>query len=262
MIVIGTFFLLILYLFTCSAVYKSVSRKTQSKKIKTVTIILLLLLGFGDNIAGNAVFYYLVWKKGGERIYRTVDNVPGFMLVTDYGGTVTTFMNDLYSGKYKFIEEQVTKGNFDESKFAEPWPYAREKGFYRFYFSNAGDDKCKDYFDHYAKYRRKPPFPADKCMAYERIESPKSKYSVEFDKETEILMTIIVLPVINVSIRSTIIKDPHTGNILAEANKIYYAGGWVSRCIFDYRQSRTYPYEPETIDGHKLIFNTLKPLQK
>lgn len=250
--------LAIAYFYFCRRVYRKVCRKTEKTWIRAVTVFLLIFLGFGDNIIGNAVFYYLVWKKGGERIYQKVENVQGFMLETDYGGTINSFMDGLFSGKYGFIEQHVTAGNFVQGKFAEPWPYAREKGYYRFYISKPGDNNCNDYFAKYSKYKKKPPYPADICMAYEKISSPISRYSVAFDERKVVSETWF-----HINLSSTTIKKMHTGEIIAESNVIYYAGGWISHAIFDYRQSKTYPEDTKKIFRNTdFVYQALRPVSK
>ena len=246
--------LAILYFYFCRAVYRKVRRKTEKMWIRAVTIVLLFFLGFGDNIIGNAVFYYLVWKKGGERIYQKVDSVPGFMLETDYGGMIHYFMKSLFSDKYKFVEQHVTEDMHPRA--LNYWPYAREKGYYRLYISKPNDNNCKDYIADYAKYNEKPPYPADKCMAYEKIESPQSKYSVEFGQKKKFSETYI-----HIALHTTTIKEIGTNKVIAESNIIYYAGGWIMHALLEYRQAKTYPENEDKIyDSTNFIHEVLKPI--
>lgn len=248
--------LAIVYFYFCRAIFRKVCKKTEKTWIRMVTVFLLLFLGVGDNIIGNAVFYYLVWKKGGERIYQKVENVPGFMLETDNGSTIESFMKELFSGKYEFIEEHVTENMHQRNIYK--WPYAREKGYYRFNISKPGDSRCNDYFADFAKYNRKPPYPADKCMAYEKIASPASRYSVVFMQRRVVSETYF-----HIRLRTTTIKDMHTGKTVAESNVIYYAGGWIAHAIFEYRQSKTYPEDTKKIFGRTdFIYQVLIPVSK
>jgi len=259
--------LVIAYFYFCWGVYRKVCRKTEKTWIRAVTVLLLIFLGFGDNIIGNAVFYYLVWKKGGERIYQKVENVPGFMLETDYYSEIRTFEKSLYSGRYDYIEVHLKKAPHIMKDGMPHWPNLVNEGYYRFVAANAGNEFCKDYENYYkelkATYRyaaesvNNPPVPG-KCIAYEKIEMPQSRYSVEFDKGKDVSETWF-----HISLQSTTIRDMHTGKTVAERNSIYYAGGWVMHAIFEYKQAKSFPEDPhDHIGGINFVYKILNPAIK
>jgi hypothetical protein len=265
MIALGTIILFCIYVIVFKAIYSNVCSKTQNLKYRVATIIILILLGFGDNIVGNIVFYYLVWEKGGERIYQSVENVSGFILETDYGNTVIPFMKYLFSNKYEFIEENVTRNNLDTKNNSQSLTYARTKGLYRFYVSNTKDENCKVYNEYYARRANNPNIPESartpqipgKCIASEKIESAKSKYLVKFDQDK------IISKIANVSMRSTTIKDIGTDTLIAESNIIYYTGGWYKKALFGNIGAKTYPYDHiKYFRDTSFIWRVLKPVRR
>lgn len=257
--------LTVLFIVVSITVYRYVCASTQDRKKRVTTIIFLLLLGFGDNLIGNIVYYYLVLTKGGEQIHQTVDNVPGFMLVTDRE-QIYMFMNDLFNNKYKYIEEYVTETNNDKLFTSS---FSQQKGLYRFSFEKRGSDGCGDFENFITTSAGDKNRYGNKCMASVAIASPTSKHVVSFDKKKEI--SSVVWPVmsnllnvpswLNVSIESTVIKEIESGKGIAEFNNVYYSGGWFRRGM-GHMGVRVYPEGRFGGLVHKdFVYKVLKPIK-
>lgn len=236
-----------LYFILARVTYRRVCTKTINSSIKCITVILLVSIFFLDNICGNIAYYNLIKTKGGERVYEKVDEVPGFMIETGTGWKIKPYFEELFDGKYKYIELKVTKNNKEAG-------YAREKGFYRFYISNNSDKKCEDYWNDIKKNTNRGlinQFPSDKCIAYERENTPISKYMVLFDIRKEYQLR-------NVRVTSNVIQEISTGRTIAERSIVSYAGGFIKYSLYGYSQSELYPKinpDPDEINFIRMVLN-------
>lgn len=213
MIVLAMLFVTWLYFLFARAIFRKVCATTEHRGTRIMTIVLLIILFFIDNIIGNSIYYYLIKTRGGERIYEQPAKIQGYMIETRHGGVIEDYAQDLFDGRYQYLELNVTKAYNDAY-------YAREKGFYRFFISQRGDARCTDYWRAMKKYSDRGwtfPFPADKCLAYSAITRPESRYILQADVRNDYFY--------NVSTRSTTIHDLSTGKLVAELTRIYYTGG-------------------------------------
>jgi hypothetical protein len=246
--------LAVLYLGIFAIVLVIAYKKVYSWKKLVFIVLTIIFLGFGDNILGNIVFYTLCTINGGERIYQTVDNVPGFMIVTDYGDAVANYVDDLINGRYQFIEEKVTLSNNYFNMY-----FAQKEGLYRFYVDTIGTTKCDEYV-HYMSHPSRKGKISDKCMASEVIDRPRSKYSVYLDK---IEIEAYLEPIINVRGISTVINEIETNRVIAKSSHYYYAGGWLKRGLFGYMKAKAFPNgEYTTTEKKEFIHKVLRSDKK
>lgn len=211
MIVLAILFATWLYFLFARAVFRKVCATTQHRGTRIIAVMLLIILFFIDNIIGNSMYYYLIKTRGGEHIYEQPVKVQGYLIEDKWGGIINYFAQDLFDGRYRYLELKTIKDDKEA-------PYARKAGYYRFYVSKNDDEKCADYL------RRKEKggwpmttFPADKCLAYTAINVPESRYMLRTDVRREYFF--------NVHTRGTTIHDLATGQLMAELTRIYYLGG-------------------------------------
>lgn len=217
---IGIFF----YVGLSCSIYRYVSKKTNKKSIKFITVFVLVLIAIGDNIVGETVFYYLCKTSGGIKIYKTADDVEGFY-VENYTNGLFPLISILFGGKYKYVEGEILNQEIDL--------FAEGEGLYRFNISDQNDDNCRAYnlwksgvmgnkVNYYEEYTSK-----EECISSNKINQKDSIYSVLYNDRQEFL------PFIFISRTRTEIKNMSTGEIVAEANEYSYSGGWVLQLFFD-----------------------------
>jgi hypothetical protein len=227
--ILGFFF----YLFLCILFYHYVCKKTESKRLRRLTIIILVLLATWDNILGLAYYFYLCKTQGGLTIYRTVKNVEGYFDTSGIYGFIGEYP-DLVGGKYKFVEVEVKRDlTWDERErrlSSGREPLRLPNGKYRFYLAKTGSPHCEYYYKVKARSSKDDPyygkFPEGYCMATEKIESLKSRYTYRFRLDAD---SRIYLPrIMNIAKQESSIRDMQTGEILGVARSFYYWGGWIA----------------------------------
>lgn len=82
-------------------------KKIGNKKIKYVILAVFILIPTWDVILGNLTFRYLCYKEGGEKIFKTAENVPGFLDL--YAGDPT---NTILNYGYKHLETKSKMGGY------------------------------------------------------------------------------------------------------------------------------------------------------
>jgi hypothetical protein len=71
---------LIAYFFLVKAIAKAVEKKTGSKRAKYIAIAIFVLIPTWDIIPGWLYFEYLCGTQGGQKIYKTVEVGPEYIL--------------------------------------------------------------------------------------------------------------------------------------------------------------------------------------
>jgi len=223
----------ILYLFVCVQLYHYICRKTESKRLRRLTIVMLVLLATWDNILGLSAFFYLCVTQGGQRIYKTVESVEGYFDTRGRYGFIDEYP-DLIEGKYKFVEVEVkrdpAKGNCEQRLSSEREPLRLPNGKYRYYLAKTGSPHCEYYYRDEARFNEEDPyygkFPKGYCMAIEKIDSFKSRYAYRFRLDAD---SKVYLPrIINIAKQETSIQDMQTAETLGVARSFYYWGGWIA----------------------------------
>lgn len=96
---IGLLFLFILVVYITAVVFTV--RRLQSKAVKYIAIAIYVLIPTWDILPGYVYFRYLCETEGGNKIYRSVDNVDGFY---SEGGMPFSDNDAFIKHGYKFIE--------------------------------------------------------------------------------------------------------------------------------------------------------------
>lgn len=236
-----------LYFLFARAVFRKVCAKTQRFSMRLLTVALLIALFFIDNIIGNSIYYYLIKTRGGERIYEQPTKVQGYLIEDKWGGIITYFAQDLFEGRYRYLELKTTKDDKEAS-------YAQRAGYYRFYVSQNDDERCADYL------RKKEKggwpmttFPSDKCLAYTAILAPESRYVLRTDVRKDYFY--------NVHSFSTTLHDLTTGRLVAELTRVYYAGGILRNGLYLGHYHEAYPEAKIDVDYTlilRFVYNVFK----
>jgi hypothetical protein len=226
--------LFVLYLLACVRIYGYACKKTQNKKMRALTIVLLVLIGFGDNIVQLAAFYYFCHTQGGLKIFRTVENAEGYLDEGDTYGYIGEYQ-DLIQGKYKFVEVEVRRNQGGETAFTSSGnpPIRLPNGKYRYYLAKSGSPHCEYYYKQkesqkHSRYRKN--FPAGFCMATERINAFKSQYAYRFlmaENEKD-------YPILGIAKRESSVRDIRTGEVLGIARSFSYHGSWFAMTMYGY----------------------------
>lgn len=249
---------IIFYVALSGYIYRYVAKKTNKKFIKFITIFILIFVAVGDNILGEAVFYYLCKTESGKKIYKTVENVEGFY-VENYTNGIFPLMTFLFEGKYKFIEAKVDTPK--EGLFAD------SAGYYRFNLSDLNDNNCHAFNEWKSEVmKRKVNFyekftSRSECIASNKIDTPQSSYSIIYYEEKNIL------PFLFISRTKTKIKNILTDEIIGEANEYYYSGGWILQLFFGgVGHTKSCPESKPTKNKKyfqtELIYDVLHPISK
>lgn len=226
-------FAFFLYLFLSIILYRYICKKTESKRLRGLTIIILVLLATWDNILGLATYFYLCKTQGGLKIYRAVKNAEGYFDTRGRYGFIGEYP-DLIEGKYKFVEVEV-KRDLDWDARERRLSGGREplrlpNGKYRYYLAKAGSPHCEYYYKDKARFSKDDryygKFPDGYCMATEKIESFNSRYAYRYLLDADSKM---YLPrIINIIKQESSIRDMQTEEILGVARSFYYWGGWIA----------------------------------
>jgi hypothetical protein len=253
--------LFVFYILTCVWIYGYVCKKTKSKKIRVITIVLLVLIGFGDNIVQLTTFYYLCHTQGGQKIYRTVENVEGYLKLSGQYGYIEED-TDLIEGKYKFIEVEV-KRDMDEEKQSVDrgeQPIRLSNGRYRYYLAKADSPRCEFFYKRKKYYHpdviKTTPyykfFPKGYCMAIEKVDAFKSQYAYGFSVDESLY------PILRIRKATTKVWDIRTGEILGSMTSFIYYGSWLSYCMYGFAITEC-PKDDYTRLHSSLLYKVLKP---
>jgi len=251
----------VLYLCIATPAYRYVCKKTENKRLRTLTIIILLLLPTWDNILGLSAFSYLCITQGGQSIYKTVENAEGYFDTRGVYGYIDEYP-DVIEGKYKFVEVEV-KRDLDKEVQERRLSYGREplrltNGKYRYYLAKAGSPHCAYYYKDKARFGKHDPyygiFPEGYCMATEKIDSFKSRYTYRYrlDRDSKTYLPWIL----NIVKQETSVRDMQTGEVLGIARSFYYWGGWIAAWLFHESPLIEYP-KVNRFKGEKSIDETL-----
>jgi hypothetical protein len=250
----------IFYFFLCLQSYHYVCKKTESKRLRRLTILVLILIATWDNIIGLSTYYYLCVTQGGQKIYKTVENAEGYFDTSGRYGFIGEYP-DLIDGKYKFVEVEVTRDLEQEAReqalSQRREPLLLPNGKYRFYLAKAGAPHCEYYSKDRARFSKNDPyygkFPEGSCMAIEKIDSFKSRYVYRYRLDAD--SKVYGPRILNIAKQETSVRDMQTGEILGVARSFYYWGGWIGVWI---NQSPVLEYPEVNRDkGEKSIDMTL-----
>ena len=248
--------LLILYLLACVGIYGYVCKKTQKKKVRIFTIIVLVMIGFGDNIVQLSTFYYLCHTQGGLKIYRTVEDAEGYLAEWDKYGYINK-NQDLVEKKYKFIEVEVKRDTVEDERLRSrnsKDPIRLPNGKYRYYLAKAGSPSCEYFYKYHSKDEYHKNFPQDYCMAIERIDAFKSRYAYSnYDIDESLL------PILRIRKATTKIWDIRTGEILGTMTSFIYDGSWFFYCMYGHHAIMEYPDDKYTRLHSSLLYKVLNP---
>lgn len=250
---------IIAYVGIAGSVYRWVRRKTESKLARFMALFALVFFAIGDNIIGEAAFYYLCKTQGGKKIYKTVDNVDGFFVENFKYGFNMIYMDELIYKKYLFIENYVLDPKEEY--------FAAGEGLHRFTTSTTNDESCRLYnkwkhdkttnkINFYKEYTDR-----DICISSNKIDIIKSKYSVSYYKINN------YIPLLPISKYTTEIKNIATGEILGVANSFNCSGGWILDLTFGgsghTKKCPDKNLEKGEVSIHKqIIYDVLKSVEK
>lgn len=207
-----------LYIYICKAVYVKYIKTSDSIYRKILLYIMLVTIGFGDNIAGNLVYYYLVREIGGKRIYQNISKDEGIYInVGNPGYQIQSLSSLLVSSQIKFIEALVDNNENNKSRSAPEWFFQLENGYYRFYTAGDDNSECgeKSVFSE-----------AGKCIIGDRISKIDSKFSISYGEPKHYKIDLFFIEIINVKTYTIIIKNVESGAVVGEATNVFYDGGW------------------------------------
>lgn len=128
---IGLFFLFILVVYIAAAIFTA--KRLQSKAAKYIAIAIYALIPTWDILPGYIYFRYLCETEGGNKIYRSVDDVEGFFST----GYPLGNREDAFT---KYGYKTMERGN-------------QQLGFYRYWLGQDGrvhEEKIKEPVSRYA----------------------------------------------------------------------------------------------------------------
>ncbi len=199
-------FIVFIYVFVGSLIFKKVQYEYQRKNTSFITPAIIILILTWDVILGFPIYLSYCLFQSGSKIYKTVDNVEGY-----------------YIG-------EVSKHNYRTLLFEEDYKYKDYKlksngKYYRTYWlDNNTSESCIQPGPR-GLYTTK--FGNGQCVAIEQIsEENVSKWEfVNGGEKTYI-------PVIRISYGSErTIRERKTGEILGKRNSVRWCGGWVNSSV-------------------------------
>jgi hypothetical protein len=216
-----SFFILIVlvgYIVLSYLAVRWVWMKKKSYMLTAFAVVSFILLATWDNIIGNIMFYRLCKEQGGERIYKTVENVEGYM-TDDPNGCDGICMKELLEKRYKFVEVNAVRPRKDD--------LTTEPGLHRFYLDRKGSPECKLYEEYYAEREKHKDtflkqYSYEYCIASKKVDEMKSRYIyIDYSIDRN------YLPAWNISKTESAVKDIKTGELLGSVKYFSYYGGWI-----------------------------------
>jgi hypothetical protein len=237
--------------------YSYICKKTNNEKIRVFSVIFLVLIGFGDNIIQLTTFYYLCHTQGGLRIYKTVENVEGYLDKNDSSGYINDF--HLAESNYKFIEVEVEREQKEKDLFfeGEQQQVRLTNGKYRYYFVADGEPHCQYFHERkknpkYSHYFKN--FPEGYCMALKKIDSFRSLYAYQVYQINENLF-----PILRIRKATTQIWDIKTGEVLGSMTSFIYYGSWFFKAMHGLALIECPKCDPPSLHA-LLLHKVLKPI--
>jgi hypothetical protein len=179
---------------------------------------LLLFIGvpfvifFGDEIVGQGYLYTQCALNSGYQ-YKEPIRADGYFDADETKGCSLGCLEALTRQKFLYYESEVRDG----------YPYhATTPGFYKYYLVNKDTGLCAG---GRAIPRERGAYgllPGAKCVAYEKLAAPSSRYEVSMIRTTDVVRSPFRLQKV-----FSYIKDRKTNAIVASATSYMYWGGWV-----------------------------------
>lgn len=171
------------------------------------------------------MFNRICKEEAGEKIYRTVENVEGYFDESNTLGCAGDCRELLFSGEYKYIEVKIPDAERKQYLFGSTSRdfLVEGTGSYRFYVDQKGSQFCDLYYEKRTKIKADShlkDYPVDVCIAGEKVDSLKSRYSYrEGDSKEQFPFS---------ARKDTVIKDRLTGEVMGMATSFGNHGGWIN----------------------------------
>jgi|GEM_PF-5071861 len=219
----------------------SASRRFKGRRVKVLSLMLGIPFAvfFGDELLEQGFLHAQCRANGGYE-YKELLKTDGYFDVDETQGCGLGCLEALTRWGYSYYETEV---RYD-------YPYhATTKGFYKYYLVKSDSGLCAG---GRAIPRERGPsgiLPDDKCVAYEIVSAPSSRYEVSMIRTTDVVNSPFKLQKV-----FSYVKDRKTNEVVASATSYRYWGGWVRNNSFGHNGATVCP---EFKDSHGAIENLI-----
>ena len=180
---------------------------------------------FGDELAEQGFVHALCAVEGGYK-YNELLKADGYLDVDETEGCGLGCLEALTRWGYSYYETDVRSARY----------HAASKGFYKYYLAKIDSGHCAG---GKAIPRERGPYgilPADKCVAYEVVSAPTSRYEVSMIRTTDLVTSPFKLQKV-----FSYVKDREANAVVASATSYRYWGGWVRNNSFGHNTATACP---------------------
>ena len=219
------------------ALIVSVSDRFKGRRFRVLSLTLGIpfVVFFGDELLEQEFVHALCGLKGGYQ-YNELLKADGYFDVDETQGCRGGCLEALTRLGYSYYETEVR----------DDYPYhATTKGFYKYYLVKNETGLCAG---GKAIPRERGPYGIlsdDKCVAYEVVSAPSSRYEVSMIRTTDVVNSPFKLQKVFSSVR-----DRKANEVVASATSYRYWGGWVRNNSFGHNSATVCP---EFKDSHGAI---------
>jgi hypothetical protein len=196
------------------------------------------LVFFGDELAGRGFVHALCATEGGYQ-YNELLKADGYLDVDETEGCGLGCLEALTRWGYSYYETEVRSARY----------HAASKGFYKYYLVESDSERCAG---GKAIPRERGPYgilPPGRCVAYDLVSAPTSRYEVSMIRTTDLVTTPFKLQKV-----FSYVKDRERSTVVASATSYRYWGGWVRNNSFGHNGATACP---EYKDSHGAIQNLI-----
>jgi hypothetical protein len=186
--------------------------KGHRAKILSVLLGVPFAIFFGDELLERGYLHRLCAKTGGYQ-YQELLKADGYFDVDNTEGCGSRCLEALTRWGYSYYETEV------RDKYAHLAP---TKGFYKYYLVKSDSGMCAVGKAISREKRAYGILPEDKCVAYEIVSEPSSRYEVSMIRSTDVVTSPFRLEKV-----FSYVKDRKTNEVVASATSYRYWGGWL-----------------------------------
>ena len=198
------------------------SKKGTRSRVSFFLLGLPFIFFFGDEIIGQTILHTLCTINGGYK-YSEIINTEGYFDSENDRGCEVGCLEALTRWGFLYYETEVHNGY----KYHAP-----KKGIYKYFLTDKKTLECSG-----KKVPRETGIlPEDKCVSYNIISKPTSKYEVFMIEHKNIIKWPFEL-----NKKYSYVKDRTTDKIIASATSYQYWGGWVRNNAFGHNSASTCP---------------------